>query len=132
MEAPTETTAASDELVHSPVLDALEDFFSEPDFTSAINDFACMHAPTIVPLAEGEEHPIAYHAAFLEYQKLVEVNVETFLADNGYVENDIIVAALQAPPGVHTCIDYLMAATDYMAFLQLMSDFNQLSDAVES
>ena len=68
----------------------------------------------------------------LEYQKLVEVNVETFLADKGYVENDIIVAALQAPPGVHTCIDYLMAATDYMAFLQLMSDFNQLSDAVES
>ena len=55
--APTETTAASDELVHSPVLDALEDFFSEPDFTSAINDFACMHAPTIVPLAEGEEPP---------------------------------------------------------------------------
>lgn len=41
----------ADAIVHSPVLDQLELFFSEPSFTSAISDFAIEHAPSIQPIA---------------------------------------------------------------------------------
>ena len=128
--ATPEGAAASDAapLVHSPVLDQLEDFFSDPEFTSAINDFASTHAPAIQPLAEGAEHPLEYHTAFMAYTKLIEDKVTAFITDHGFSEDDIVVAALHAPPGVHTCIDYLIASTEYTAFLQLMADFNSLGE----
>lgn len=119
-----------DELVHSPVLDQMEAFFSEPSFTGAINDFASQHAPRITPLAEGDEHPLEYHAAFMQYTELIESKVSEFLAEHGYTENDIVVAATSAPFGVHTCIEYLLASTEYTAFLQLMADFNSMSEYV--
>lgn len=117
-------------LVHSPVLDRLEEFFSDPSVTSAINDFCCAHA-SVTPLAEGAEHPLEYHTAFLEYAKLIEEQVAAFMAEHCFSEEDIVIAALHAPPGVHTCIDYLLASTEYTAFLQLMGQFNSLADAVD-
>jgi len=123
-----EADTAEGVLVHSPVLDTLESYFCDPAVTGAINDFACLHAPSITPLAEGAEHPLAYHAAFMEYTKLIEEKVAAFMAEHSVTENDILVASLHAPPGVHTCIDYLLASTEYTAFLQLMADFNSLSD----
>ena len=53
------------------------------------------------------------------------------MAEHGFSEEDIVIAALHAPPGVHTCIDYLLASTEYTAFLQLMGQFNSLADAVD-
>ena len=127
----TEADAEAEKiLVHSPVLDRLEEFFSDPSVTSAINDFCCAHA-SITPLAEGAEHPLEYHTAFLEYAKLIEDQVAAFMAEHGFSEEDIVIAALHAPPGVHTCIDYLLASTEYTAFLQLMGQFNSLADAVD-
>lgn len=41
-----------------PVLDALEAFFSEPQFTSAISDFMSLYAGEVEVTVEGAEQPI--------------------------------------------------------------------------
>ena len=74
-------------------------------------------------MADGAEHPMEYHEIYLQYTTLLERQVETFMAENGVTIEDIMDAARHAPPGVHTCIDYLLASSEYLAFLQLMDDF---------
>ena len=120
--------ASADELVHFPVLDLLEAFFSEPTITSAISEFASEHAHKIKPVPAGDEHPIFYHETYLAYTKMLEEKIETFMADNEITLDDIMEAARQAPSGVHTFVDYLLASTEYEAFLQLMDDFRQISE----
>merc|ERR1719473_1295946 len=133
--APTHTAAppsvapsADDELVHFPVLDLLEGFFGEPAITSAISDFASEHAHKIKPLAEGEEHPILYHETYLAYTKMLEDKIETFMTENEITMDDVLGAARSAPSGTHTFVDYLLASTEYEAFLELMEDFRNLSE----
>uniref|UniRef100_A0A7S2E212 BART domain-containing protein n=1 Tax=Haptolina brevifila TaxID=156173 RepID=A0A7S2E212_9EUKA len=122
------TAPSGDDLVHFPVLDLLEGFFSDPVITSAISDFANEHAHKIKPLAPGDEHPIFYHETYLAYTRMLEDKIEVFMADNEIELNDVLSAARSAPSGTHTFVDYVLASTEYRAFLELMDDFRHLSD----
>ena len=119
-------TLPPDALVHSPVLDLLEEFFCHPSFTSAISDFATENAHTFKPI-EGDEHPLHYHELYTKYTAMIEQMIEQFMAEHDVTIDDILLAAQVAPPGVHTCIDYLLASTEYEAFLSLMRDFVSMS-----
>merc|ERR1712216_178863 len=121
-------TAGEDELVHFPVLDLLEEFFGEPTITSAISEFANEHAHKIKPIPDGEEHPILYHETYLAYTKMLEAKIEAFMHENEVELDDVLEAVRQAPRGSHTFVDYLLASTEYEAFLQLMDDFRMLSE----
>ena len=122
--------ATHDVLVHSPVLDLLEEAFVDPTVTGAINEFCVQHAAEFKPIGEGEEHPLEYHQVYLQYCDMLESKVEAFVAQQNVTVEDIIEAARHAPPGVHTCVDYLLASTEYESFLMLMLDFNAMNEYV--
>ncbi len=108
------------------VLDQLEDFFADPMLTGAIASFAGDHCHEIVPLAEGESYPLRYHDLYLMYTTMLEEKLASFLEEHGVTLEQLEQAARQGS-GAHTCIDYLLASTEFTAFLQLMHDFNSMS-----
>ena len=112
----------------SGTLDLLEDFFCTPELTGAIAAFANEHAQEVLPIAEGEEHPLRYQELYLAYTQMMEERLEGFLRDNDVTLEQLMLAAREGGSGHHTCIDYLLASTEYMAFLQLMLDFTCMGD----
>ena len=129
---PTSTSADSaDTLVHSPVLDLLEEAFADPSVTSAINEFCVEHASTFQGVRGDEEHPLQYHELYLQYTGLLESKVEAFMAEHDVTLDQILEAARHAPSGVHTFVDFLIASTEYHSFVQLMSDFASMDAWVD-
>ena len=63
--------------------DRLEDFFSTPDFTSAVRAFVDEHDSTFVYVEEGEDQPLGNYDVYLKYTKLIEEQLETFLSGHG-------------------------------------------------
>ena len=61
----------------------LEDFFSTPDFTSAVRAFVDEHDSAFVYVEEGEEQPLGNYDVYLKYTKLIEEQLETFLSGHG-------------------------------------------------
>ena len=114
--------ADDDPLVHSPILDLLEEAFSDPSVTTAISEFCFEHASSIQHV-EGEEHPLHYHDLFLQYTALLEGTIEAFLSDHNVSVDEIMDAARTAPAGVHTSITYFLASAEYPSFLRLMQDY---------
>lgn len=109
-------------------LDLLEDFFCTPELTSAIAAFAEAHAHEVLPIAEGEEHPLRYQELYLAYTEMMEAKLEGFLREHDVTLEQLMLAAREGGGSHHTCIDYLLASTEYMAFLQLMLDFGTMGD----
>ncbi|KAL1499057.1 hypothetical protein AB1Y20_013572 [Prymnesium parvum] len=112
----------------SDLLARLEDFFADPQFTGAINEFAAEHAAEITPLAEGEEHPLRYHELYVQYTALVERQLCAFLAQHDASAQELLALAAAASGRGLTCLDYLLASTEYAHFLQLMRDFASLAE----
>ena len=108
------------------LLEKLEDFFGGPDLTTAISDFAAAHGAEFHPLPEGAEHPLQWHSRYLEYCGMIERQLEGFLQQHGCT-SERLYAACREGDASHTCIEYLLASTEYLAFLQLMLDFQGLS-----
>ena len=61
----------------------LEDFFSTPDFTSAVRAFVDEHESAFVYVEEGEEQPLGNYDLYLKYTKLIEELLENFLSGHG-------------------------------------------------
>ena len=127
---PTSSPPEGALLVHSPVLDLLEEAFADPSVTTAINDFCTAHASKF-NLAPSDEQPLEYHGLYLQYTEMLESRVEAFMAANDVTLDQILDAARHAPAGVHTFVEYLLASTEYEAFLQLMYDFASMEQWVD-
>ena len=108
------------------LLEQLENFFSGPDLTTAISDFAAEHGGEFHPLPEGAEHPLQWHERYLQYCGMIESKLEAFLQQHG-TTTERLYAACRAGDGSHTCVEYLLASTEYLSFLQLMLDFGSLA-----
>ena len=104
----------------------LEDFFAEPACTSAIGDFVAERASTL-RIVPGEEQPHEAHGAFLEYTQLIERLLEQFMTEHGVRTADLLDAAQSAPRGAYTWVQFLVASTDYEAFVALVQDFSAMN-----
>mmetsp|Transcript_21920 Transcript_21920/g.54269 ORF Transcript_21920/g.54269 Transcript_21920/m.54269 type:complete len:182 (-) Transcript_21920:14-559(-) len=114
-----------------PVLERLEDFFSSPELTSAISDFMTEHSGRVEFRAPGDEQPMGNYDVFRQYSEVVENLLEDFLRREN-IEMGVVAEAckrVQGSEAAHavTCVDYLVAATEYNNFMLLAYDFASLS-----
>mmetsp|Transcript_6420 Transcript_6420/g.7808 ORF Transcript_6420/g.7808 Transcript_6420/m.7808 type:complete len:223 (+) Transcript_6420:1-669(+) len=114
------------------IIDKLEDYFASPEHTSAIGDFLSLKVSEFTHFNPKEEQPLHYYQIFGEYQKLVETSVESFLVQEGKTNEELFntISQFQGTGGseIYTCIDYLVACTEYDYFLQLMEDMKRMDD----
>ena len=80
-------------------------------------------ASTLLP----DVQQLRWHELYLQYTALIEGQLETFLKEEGVPVAAMLSAATSDDSGAYTCIDYLVACTEYSAFLQLMGDFCAMS-----
>ena len=109
----------------------LEDFCSSGEFTTLLGNFANDHAGLFQ--FEAEEQSLECYQLFLTFKAMVDERLEVFIAsqppmpDGTAITSEIIMASLvrinDIDPGILSCIDYLMAAADYLDFVNLMLDF---------
>ena len=62
------------------------EFCTSSDFERRFEDFAREHAPTFLAapdLREGDEQPVEFHQAYLEYLKEFEALIEGFISQVG-------------------------------------------------
>ena len=77
----------------------------------------------LVPTLSTRVLQLRWHELYLQYTALIEGQLETFLKEEGVPVAALLSAASGEADGSYTCIDYLVASTEYEAFLQLMADF---------
>lgn len=75
----------------------------------------------------GAEHPLRYHELYMQYTAMIEQKLEALLAELSVSVQDLLERVAEASSGSNTCIDYLLASTEYSAFLNLMLDFESLN-----
>ena len=67
----------SGKLVHfSNILDKIEFFFTEPNFTTAVGKFVGRHLDVFEFIALDDEQPLQNHEIFSKYTALVERHLE--------------------------------------------------------
>ncbi|KAG2495594.1 hypothetical protein HYH03_006194 [Edaphochlamys debaryana] len=108
------------------LLSKLEDFFCSPKFTSAIGDFMGENAGKLVYAPLDEEQPLSNYDIYKAYTQLIERQLEDFIASEGLTVKDVCdacAAAQDSAEHMHlAAIDYLVASTEYEAFMQLAYD----------
>lgn len=146
----SESEAVAQSSSQQGLLEKIEDFCSRPDFTESIATFSAEHAHEFATGPVEGEHPVRaslaplrdarprqsaltlsstpclqlrWHELYLQYTSLIEGQLETFLKEEGVPVAALLSAASGETDGSYTCIDYLVASTEYDAFLQLMGDF---------
>jgi hypothetical protein len=114
-----------------PILTRLEDFFSSPELTCAINDFMTEHSSKVEFVAPDDEQPLQNHDIFRRYSEVVENRLEDFLRRENLEMGEVAEACKRAQGGEGascvTCVDYLVAATEYHSFMLLAYDFASMS-----
>mmetsp|Transcript_22908 Transcript_22908/g.29919 ORF Transcript_22908/g.29919 Transcript_22908/m.29919 type:complete len:180 (-) Transcript_22908:144-683(-) len=108
------------------ILEKIELFFCSPDYTSAIGDFMDSKAHVFTVFDLEVEQPLEYYSIFKEYQSLVEEHFEAFIENEAISTDEIfdVCRTLQDNDnGASTCLEYLLACTEYSFFLNLMFDF---------
>ena len=70
-------------------------------------------ASTLLP----DVQQLRWHELYLQYTALIEGQLETFLKEEGVPVAAMLSAATSDDSGAYTCIDYLVACTEYGAFL---------------
>jgi hypothetical protein len=114
------------------ILSKLELFFGTPTFTSALGEFGQQHCGAFrALLAEGAaegEHPLQWHSVYTAYTAMVESHLESFLAEHGVQQHELLALAAASKGQGYSCFDYLIASTEFQAFLELMYDFLCMSD----
>ncbi len=108
-----------------------QDFCSLPEFTGVVGDFLAASADKFSSdLSMDAEQPLEYYGIFEEYQRLIEGAVEAFLQREGTTAEALfeVVRGCQTrwECGAVTCVDYLVASTEYPHFLGLVADFKAL------
>lgn len=108
------------------LISRVEEFFCSPSFTTSVGDFLSSKAGDIEFKDLEEEQPHINFATFQEYQQMVERNLQSFLASEGISQKAVVDACLEAQnsgSGYLTCIDYILACTEYEEFMQLAYDY---------
>mmetsp|Transcript_37940 Transcript_37940/g.100889 ORF Transcript_37940/g.100889 Transcript_37940/m.100889 type:complete len:105 (+) Transcript_37940:242-556(+) len=83
--------------------------------------------PPACRIEESAEHPLRYHELYMQYTSMLEQKLEAFLVENASSVPELLARVAAASGQSHTCVDYLLASTEYSAFLNLMLDFSSLS-----
>ncbi|KAL6751532.1 hypothetical protein V8C86DRAFT_2776259 [Haematococcus lacustris] len=124
MDSPS--TTSCDDLV-----EALETFFCSPGFTSAVGTYMSENASNLSFVATDETQPIENYNLFLKYQSLIEEHLSIFLVDRGLSAQEVY-EVCQAAQGSQVadslaCLDYLVAASEYEAFMELARDHYEMA-----
>uniref|UniRef100_A0A7S0WVR0 Cilia- and flagella-associated protein 36 n=1 Tax=Chlamydomonas leiostraca TaxID=1034604 RepID=A0A7S0WVR0_9CHLO len=113
-------------------MDALEDFFCSPKFTTALGEFLSQHGDELEFVPPEETQPLKNHDIFMRYQDLVEQQLTSFLGERGLRAQEVFEACASAQAagdaGFRTCVDYLLACTEYESFMQLAADHVHLRE----
>mmetsp|Transcript_37823 Transcript_37823/g.82271 ORF Transcript_37823/g.82271 Transcript_37823/m.82271 type:complete len:151 (-) Transcript_37823:109-561(-) len=116
--------------VAEPVMSRLEDFFAGPEFTSMLGDFMGENASKIQLVNVEEEQPLQNHDLYCRYTEAVEKQLEAFIEREGLSAEEVFNACRRIKEGGDaawlSCVDYLLAATEYNRFLQLVADFQSM------
>ena len=103
------------------LLDRLEFFCASGDFTGFIQEFASVHSGSFV---EGEQ-TMQQHALYQQYHEGIEAKLQEFCRGEGIEEAQLleaVTAAESSDYGSTTCLDYIIASSEYDSFLTLMLD----------
>lgn len=79
---------------------------------------------------ETEEQSLECYSLWQTFKNMVDERLQQFISEQVEgVTNDMILESLErvkeAEPGMLSCIDYLMACSEYTDFLNLMLDFKE-------
>mmetsp|Transcript_24330 Transcript_24330/g.35387 ORF Transcript_24330/g.35387 Transcript_24330/m.35387 type:complete len:160 (-) Transcript_24330:56-535(-) len=123
-----EELAKADQNLETKVklLSKIEEFFSSPEYTNALGDFINESLPVFSFFDPEVEQPLEYYEVFQKYQKMTEEMFEGFISEQGIEINEVYEVCrtlCQQDDGASTCIDYLLASTEYEHFLKLVYDF---------
>ena len=114
-----------------PILTRLEEFFSSPELTSAIAEFMTENSRELEFRDPNDEQPLQNHDIFRRYSEVVENQLEDFLRRENIDIGEVAEACkrVQGSDAANcvTCIDYLVAATEYNSFMLLAYDFASMS-----
>merc|ERR1711865_844687 len=77
-----------------------------------------------------DEQPLQNMDVFCKYQSVVDAQLEAFIASERLSQEEVFEACRRVKESNDsawiTCVDYLLAATDYAHFVQLVADFQGL------
>ena len=62
----------------------------------------------------------------MQYTAMLEAKLEAFLVENHSSVPELVARVAATSSKSHTCVDYLLASTEYTEFLNLMLDFGSL------
>jgi len=110
---------------------ALEEFFSGPQFTTSVGDFMSANVGELEFKDLQAEQPLKNYDVFKRYTTLIELLLGEFLEERQLE----VVAVYEAcrkgresgDAAASVCIDYLLACTEYEAFMELAYDHAQLA-----
>lgn len=110
----------------------LEAFFCSAQFTSNIGDFMARRGPDLEFKPLEEEQPLRNHDIYKEYTHLVERQLQSFITEQGVSPQAVYEACAKAQADAQgsswmTCLDYLVACTEYEEFMQLAFDHCSVS-----
>eukprot|EP00397_Hematodinium_sp_SG-2012_P063764 GEMP01088735.1.p1 GENE.GEMP01088735.1~~GEMP01088735.1.p1 ORF type:complete len:135 (+),score=26.53 GEMP01088735.1:35-439(+) len=102
------------------ILTRLEDYCSTKFFVSgAVDEFVTNHMHLFFE-RESHERPLDCHAKFLDYQKLIDRLLSEFVQEEAVPTEEIagfcklLVEACDDSPTPLMCVDYILAALDYV------------------
>eukprot|EP00736_Rhodelphis_marinus_P013273 Rmarinus@m.8740 len=107
------------------VLAKLEECFSSPEFTGAISQFVSENSALFTV---AEEQTLQNYDLYKKYTHMVEELLENFLSENGISSERLASVCTNAGTCDQTCIDYILASTEYNYFGQMMADFKQMQE----
>mmetsp|Transcript_28499 Transcript_28499/g.52454 ORF Transcript_28499/g.52454 Transcript_28499/m.52454 type:complete len:157 (+) Transcript_28499:46-516(+) len=119
---------------NSEILLKLESFFSSPNFTSAISNFFGEESSKIEFVDPEGEQPFSNFDEFKKYTDLIEQQLESFIVSEHLTSKEVVEACIAAKGSNNasqfTCVDYLIASTEYETFMQLAYDYSTISNYV--
>ncbi|KAL6744825.1 hypothetical protein V8C86DRAFT_3002927 [Haematococcus lacustris] len=110
------------------LLDRIESYFCSPRFLSAVGGFMGENASKLV----YETQPIHNHELFTKYTAIIDEHMKDFIYKNGVSAQAVYAACQAAQSSQETsislvCLDYLMAALDYDAFIELAREHHEMA-----
>ena len=110
------------------IVEALEDHFSDGQITTELSNYLFSDdlEGVVCSVTEGEDHPTQNYEAYMRYSDLIESILMAFAQEHNVEEEELVNAcneAAETQQGRYTCVDYILAATDYICFLALVSDY---------
>eukprot|EP01062_Namystynia_karyoxenos_P041949 TRINITY_DN30628_c0_g1_i1.p1 TRINITY_DN30628_c0_g1~~TRINITY_DN30628_c0_g1_i1.p1 ORF type:complete len:153 (+),score=57.77 TRINITY_DN30628_c0_g1_i1:83-541(+) len=113
------------------VIDRLEAFFCSPQFTCAVGDFMRENGERVELVGPDEEQPPVNMEVFRAYCDLVEKSLEEHLQAEGLSQQAVLDACRSEQGGGDAarfaCVEYLLASTEYGAFMQLVADHARMA-----